>query len=106
MSASSSPKLAKLSVINPSLGRLKSNSSTPHCDYTATLHVEYARESIEYGYLFRCSLFCEYSILEYEHVHVIYRVSQAECGIRIRVAAPQEYVNIDSTRRTATRAYP
>jgi len=29
----------------------------------------------------------------------IYRVHQAGYGIRIRVAAPQEYVNIYSTRR-------
>jgi len=71
------------------------------------LHVEYAGGNINYGILFRFSLFYEYSILEYEHVHVIYRVSQAEYVIRIRVVAPQEYVNIYSTRRlrmTATTA--
>ena len=33
----------------------------------------------------------------------IYRVNQAEYGIRIRVAAPQEYVNIYSTRRLLIR---
>jgi len=32
----------------------------------------------------------------------IYRVNQAEYVIRIRVAAPQEYVNISLTRRQGT----
>ena len=32
-------------------------------------------------------------------VHVIYRFNQAEYSIRIRVVAPQEYVNIYSTSR-------
>jgi len=46
------------------------------------------------------SLFCEYLYLEYARIHVIYRVDQAEYVIHILVAAPQEYVNIYSTRRT------
>jgi len=37
------------------------------------------------------------------HIHVAYRVNQAEYGIRIFVAASQEYVNIYSTRREVTR---
>jgi hypothetical protein len=32
-------------------------------------------------------------------MHGIYRVNQAEYVVRIRVAAPQEYVNAYSTRR-------
>jgi len=45
------------------------------------------------------SLFGEYSNLEYLHIHVICRVNQAEYGICIFVAVPQEYVNTYSTRR-------
>jgi len=45
------------------------------------------------------NLFCEYTNLEYVHIHVIYRVDQAEYGIHIRVAASQKYVNTYSTRR-------
>jgi len=45
------------------------------------------------------SAWCEYMDLDYERIHVIYRVSQAEYVIRIRVAAPQECVNTCSTRR-------
>jgi len=67
-------------------------------DWTG-LHVEYAKQGKEYGILFICSLFCEYSHLEYERIQVIYRVNQAAYVIRILVIAPQEYVNIDSTRR-------
>jgi len=33
------------------------------------------------------------------YVSMSYRVNQAEYGIHILVVAPQEYVNIDSTRR-------
>ena len=40
--------------------------------------------------------------LEYVHIHVMYKVYQAEYGIRILVVSPQEYVNIDSTRRLAS----
>jgi len=47
------------------------------------------------------SLFDEYSNLEYVHVYVICKVIQAEYGIRIRMAASQEYVNTYSTRRVA-----
>jgi len=45
------------------------------------------------------SLLCEYSNLEYVGIHVIYRVTQAEYVICIRMAASQEYVKIISTRR-------
>jgi len=50
------------------------------------------------------SLFCEYSTLEPVRIYVIYRVTQAENGIRFLVDAPQEYVNIYSTPRTHTHA--
>jgi len=53
------------------------------------LHVEYEK----YGILFILSLFYEDSNLECVHIYVIYRVRQAEYVIRIRVDAPQEYVN-------------
>jgi len=43
-------------------------------------------------------VFCENIHLEYIHIHVIYRTNQAEYGIHIRVVAPQEYLNIYSTR--------
>jgi len=36
------------------------------------------------------SLFCEYSNLEYVHIHVIYRLDQAEHVIRFLMAASQE----------------
>jgi len=68
-----------------------------------TLHVEYTERSIQSGILFIFSLFYEYGNLEYVHIHVIYRVNQAEYVIRIRVAASQECVNIYSTRRVMTR---
>jgi len=67
----------------------------------AALHVEYAERRRKYGILFLFSLCCEYSNLEYAHIHVIYRVNQTECVIRIRVAASQEYVNTYSTCRVA-----
>ena len=35
-----------------------------------------------YGILFRLSLFCENSNIEYASIYVIYRVNQAEYGIR------------------------
>jgi len=54
------------------------------------------------GILFRFGLFYECSNLEYVDIRVIYRVHQAESGIRILVAASHEYVNTDSTRRTHT----
>jgi len=62
---------------------------------------KYARGGINYGILFILSLFHEYSDLEYVQFHVIYRVNQAEYVIHMRVVAPQEYVNIYSTRRAA-----
>jgi len=49
--------------------------------------------------LFIFSLFYVYSSLEYVHSHAIYRVNQAKYGIRILLAASQEYVNIYSTCR-------
>jgi len=63
------------------------------------LHVEYVERGYEYGVLFMSSLFCEYIHLEYICVHGIHRVNQAEYGIHVLVVAPQEYVNIYSTRR-------
>jgi len=56
-------------------------------------------ERIKYGILFIFSVFCEYSNLEYVHIHVVYRLNHAEYGIRILVAASQEYVNTYSARR-------
>ena len=56
----------------------------------------------KYGILFTCSLFCEYTNLEYVRVLVIYRVNQAEYVIHNRVAASQEYVNTYSTCRLST----
>jgi len=53
----------------------------------------------EYGILFIFCLFCEYIPLEYVRVPVISRVNQAEYVVHIREVAPQEYVNIYSTRR-------
>jgi len=64
-----------------------------------SLYVEYARGRLKYGFLFRFSLFYEYSNLEYVHIHVIYRVDWAEYFIRVLVAAPQEYENTYSTCR-------
>jgi len=52
------------------------------------------------------SLVCEYGNLEYVHVYVIYRVNQAEYGIRIRESASQEYVNIYSTCRNVSHTHP
>jgi len=57
-------------------------------------------------FLFIFSLLYEYTNLQYVHIHVIYRVHQAEYGIRMHEAAPQEYVNINSTRRVRTRRIP
>jgi len=64
-----------------------------------SLGVEYAEQRIKDGILFIFSSLHGYSNLEYEHMHVIYRVHQAEYGIRILVAASQEYANTYSTRR-------
>jgi len=49
--------------------------------------------------LFIISLLYEYSNLKCIRIYVIYMVTQAECVIRIRMTAPQEYVNTYSTRR-------
>ena len=69
-----------------------------HALYTYMLNTRGGRR--KYGILFRFSVFYEYSNLEYEHIYVIYKVHQAEYVIHILVVAPQEYVNIYSTRRT------
>jgi len=45
------------------------------------------------------SLFCEYIHLEYVRIHAIYRVHEAEYGIHVLEVAPEEYVNMYSTRR-------
>jgi len=42
------------------------------------------------------------SNLAYVHIHGVYRVNQAEYVIHILVVAPQEYVNIYSTRKPIT----
>jgi len=68
----------------------------------ASLHVEYVEQGKEYVILFIFSLFCEYIYLEYVRIYVIYGVNQAEYGIHVLVFAPQEYVNIYSTRRCAS----
>jgi len=73
-----------------------------HSEHTSTLHVEYTERGTEYGILFIFSLFCEFSHLQYVRIHVMYSVDQAEYDIHILVVAPQEYVNIYSTRRTST----
>ena len=67
-----------------------------------SLHVEYAEQGKEYGIISIVSLFCEYIHLEYERIHVIYRVNQAENVFHIIVVAAQEYVNIYSTRRVVS----
>ena len=67
--------------------------------WVGCLHVEYAERGNEYGILFMLSLFCEHGNLEYVNFMLYTGVNQAEYGIRIRVAASQEYVNIYSTRR-------
>ena len=54
-------------------------------------------------FIFMFSLFYEYSNLEYVRISVKYKVMQAEYGTRILMAASQEYVNTDSTRRLPTR---
>jgi len=53
----------------------------------------------KYRILFIFSPVYEYSILEYVHVPVEYRVHRAEYVIHICVAASQEYVNTYSTCR-------
>jgi len=44
----------------------------------------------------------EYSNLEYVHMYVTYRITQAEYATRILMAASQEYVNTYSTPRSQT----
>ena len=46
------------------------------------LQVEYAESGKEYRILVILSLFCEYAHLECVRIHVIYRVKQAEYGIK------------------------
>jgi len=75
--------------------RVRVNQSrSQHVD----LHVEYAKRGKQSGSPFMFSLFCEYGHLECVHIHVIYRIDQAEYAIHILGVAPQEYVNIYSTR--------
>ena len=76
--------------------------SVSHGAWPPILHVEYGGGRINYGILSRFSPFYEYSYLKYVHVHVTYRVHQAESVIRIRVAASQEYANTYSTCRPPT----
>jgi len=58
-------------------------------------------EETKNGILFMCSPVLNTLTLNFEYVrmHAVYRVNQAEYAIRIPMAAPQEYVNIYSTRR-------
>jgi len=63
------------------------------------LRVEYAKRRNKYGIRFILSLFYEYIHLEYVHVHVIYRVDQAEYVSHILMAVLQEYVNAYPTCR-------
>ena len=58
-------------------------------------------EEYKYGILFIFSLFYEYINLEYVHIHIIYRVNQAEYVTRILAAASQERVK-QSTGHTHT----
>jgi len=67
-----------------------------------TLRVEYAERGNESSILFLFSLFCEYIHLEYVRIHDMHRDNQVEYVIHILVVAPQEYVNIDSTRNART----
>jgi len=67
-----------------------------------SLPVEYAERGKAYGILFIFSLSCEYIHLEYIRIHVIYRANQAEYAMHILVVAPQECLNIYSTRRALT----
>jgi len=84
-------------------GRATQGTHTEHTQpavrCVVALHVEHAERRNKYQILFMFSLFYEYSNLEYAHICVIYRVTQAEYEIRILMAAPQEYVNTYSTRR-------
>jgi len=56
-------------------------------------------QSEECNMVFYSCLACSMNTLIYVRGPVIYRVHQAEYGIRIRLVAPHEYVNIYSTRR-------
>ena len=60
------------------------------------------KNTVFYSYL---ACVHEYIQLEYVRIHVINRVNQAENGIHIRVVAPQEYVNIYSTRKIDTETH-
>ena len=68
-----------------------------------SLHAEYSGGGVQYGVLFIFSPFYEYSSLEYEHIHIIYKVNQAEYVIRISVAASQKYVNMCLRRELGRR---
>jgi len=67
-----------------------------------TLYVEYAVRRRKYCILFIFSPFYEYFPFKHVRAPVISRANQAEDVIHIRVVAPQEYVNIYSTRRYTT----
>jgi len=69
--------------------------------WPAILNVEYAKRRIKCDILFIFSLFHEYIPLEYVRVRVIYRVYQAEYGIRFLAAVSQQNVKTDSTPRPA-----
>jgi len=43
-----------------------------------SLHAEHAERGNEHAILFVLSLLCEYCNLECVHIHVVYRVDQAE----------------------------
>jgi len=81
-------------------------SIATHSVWGTFLHVKYVERIIKYGIRFIFSPFCAYMNLEYVRFHVIFRVNQAECVIRLLTAAPQEYVNTYSTRRAASRKCP
>jgi len=72
---------------------IRAHAHAQNCTAPFTIPYEYAGERLYYGVLFLFSLNYEYSNLEHVHIHVIYRVDQAEYAIRIPMAAPQEYVN-------------
>ena len=92
-----------MSFIFPHDHTLTRNASLETAGHT--LYVEYAKRGNEYGILFMFSLFCESIHLDYVRIHVIYRGNQAEHVIHILVVAPQEYVNVYSTRMIHTHAY-
>jgi len=63
---------------------------------------------VQHGILFIFIQFDEYNNIGYVivHIHVIYRANKAEYGIRILVAASQEYVNLYSIRKLTFKCMP